>query len=164
GVTPERLGVRPRDGGPAQTDGRAIWRLLAEHWHAFRGTPSRLWLELTFPDGFGLGEARPGPATAHEAYDAIAAPPAAPGRRPRGEAGGRGGAPAHGRRQHRVEDRAHHVRADPGVRRQAGQGRGPRPGRGDPLNPEEHRPSPVALLAPRRPGRPASSGPPGASP
>src|SRR5690606_23455289 len=83
GVTPERLGVRPRDGGPAQTDGRAIWRLLAEHWHAFRGTPSRLWLELTFRDVFGLGEVRLGPATADEVYDAIAARPAEPGFRPR---------------------------------------------------------------------------------
>ncbi|MFO7250182.1 MAG: glucuronate isomerase [Actinomycetes bacterium] len=83
GVTPERLGVRPRDGGPAQTDGRAIWRLLAEHWHAFRGTPSRLWLELTFRDVFGLGEVRLGPATADEVYDAIAARLAEPGFRPR---------------------------------------------------------------------------------
>ena len=83
GVTPERLGVRPRDGGPAQTDGRAIWRLLAEHWHAFRGTPSRMWLELTFRDVFGLGEVRLGPATADEVYDAIAARLAEPGFRPR---------------------------------------------------------------------------------
>lgn len=83
GVTPERLGVAPRDGGPYETDGRAIWRLLAEHWHAFRGTPSRMWLELTFRDVFGLGEVRLGPDTADEVYDAVAARLAEPGFRPR---------------------------------------------------------------------------------
>src|SRR3981189_1421628 len=49
GITPARLGVA-RDAssteGPAsEVDGRDIWRLFAAHWHLFRGTPSRLWLE-----------------------------------------------------------------------------------------------------------------------
>jgi Glucuronate isomerase len=83
GVTPERLGVAPLDGGPAERDGRAIWRILAENWHLFRGTPSRLWLELTFRDVFGLDDVRLGPATADAVYDAIAERLADPAFRPR---------------------------------------------------------------------------------
>jgi glucuronate isomerase len=83
GVTPDRLGVRPLDGGPAEQDGRAIWRLFAEHWHLFRGTPSRLWLELTFRDVFGLGAVRLSPETADELYDAVAERLAKPEFRPR---------------------------------------------------------------------------------
>ena len=54
GVPPHRLGVATRNGDPAETDGRTIWRTFAEHWHLFRGTPSRLWLEQTFAEVFGV--------------------------------------------------------------------------------------------------------------
>ncbi|MEV5407965.1 glucuronate isomerase [Thermopolyspora sp. NPDC052614] len=83
GVAPERLGVARLDGGPVEEDGRAIWRVLAENWHLFRGTPSRLWLELTFREVFGLGDVRLGPETADDVYDAIAGRLAEPGFRPR---------------------------------------------------------------------------------
>ena len=83
GVPPDRLGVRPLDGGPAETDGRAIWRLFAAHWHLFRGTPSRLWLELILRDVFGLGDVRLTPGTADAVYDAIAERLAEPRFRPR---------------------------------------------------------------------------------
>jgi glucuronate isomerase len=53
GVALERLGVPDRNGVPA-TDPRAAWRLFAEHWHLFRGTPSRLWLDHVFATVFGL--------------------------------------------------------------------------------------------------------------
>ncbi|GGM06804.1 glucuronate isomerase [Micromonospora yangpuensis] len=82
GVPPGRLGVPTVDGSPTETDGRAIWRLFAAHWHLFRGTPSRLWLEQTFREVFGLSTAL-GPATADEVYDAIAARLAEPEFRPR---------------------------------------------------------------------------------
>ena len=82
GITPDRLGVPRTDGGEVETDGRVIWRLLAQHWHLFRGTPSRLWLEQTFRTVFGI-ETPLGPATADELYDAIAARIAEPGFRPR---------------------------------------------------------------------------------
>ena len=82
GVPPATLGVRTLDGEPYETDGRTIWRRFAEHWHLFRGTPSRLWLEETFGQVFGVTTAL-GPDTADEVYDAIAARLAEPEFRPR---------------------------------------------------------------------------------
>ncbi|MGW0505961.1 glucuronate isomerase [Micromonospora sp. NPDC003241] len=82
GVLPAELGVPTRDGSPVETDGRRIWRRFAEHWHLFRGTPSRLWLEQTLTEVFGL-DARLSPQTADEVYDALAARLAEPDFRPR---------------------------------------------------------------------------------
>ncbi|MET0148780.1 MAG: glucuronate isomerase, partial [Acidimicrobiales bacterium] len=48
----EALGVSPRDGSPAESDGRRIWRTFAEHIHLFRGTPSKLWLDHTLAEVF----------------------------------------------------------------------------------------------------------------
>ena len=70
GVPLESLGVPRVDGGPGETDPRAIWRLFAGHYHLFRATPSRLWLDHTFETLFGLGV----PLSAETAdlyYDAI---------------------------------------------------------------------------------------------
>ncbi len=50
----EALGVEPRDGGGAPADPRSAWRLFARHYHAFRGTPSRLWLDWVFAETFGI--------------------------------------------------------------------------------------------------------------
>jgi glucuronate isomerase len=72
GVRLEDLGVPRRDGGPVETDPRAIWRRFAAHWHLFRGTPTRLWLDQTFQDLFGL-DVRLSADTADETFDAIAA-------------------------------------------------------------------------------------------
>ncbi|MDQ7910645.1 glucuronate isomerase [Phytohabitans sp. ZYX-F-186] len=82
GVPPASLGVRTLDGEPYETDGRTIWRRFAEHWRLFRGTPSRLWLEETFREVFGV-ETALGPDTADQVYDAIAAKLAEPEFRPR---------------------------------------------------------------------------------
>jgi glucuronate isomerase len=82
GIPPARLGVPRRDGAPTETDGRAIWRLLAENWHLFRGTPSRLWLERTFSTVFGV-ETPLSTATADAIYDEISARLAEPAFRPR---------------------------------------------------------------------------------
>ncbi len=82
GVSPDRLGVARTDGARVEADGRAIWRLLAQNWHLFRGTPSRLWLELAFTDVFGL-DLTLSPGTADEVYDALAAKLAQPDFRPR---------------------------------------------------------------------------------
>ena len=96
--------------------------LFAEHWHLFRGTPSRLWLERTFADGVRRRHAARGRTTADEVYDAA--------RRP----AGRAGVPAPGAVravQHRGA-RHHRVPAGrPGPARQAGRrrlGRARRPG------------------------------------
>jgi glucuronate isomerase len=82
GIRPAELGVPTRNGEPVQTDGRAIWRLFARHWHLFRGTPSRLWLEQTFTEVFGV-DTPLRPQTADQVYDALAARLAEPAFRPR---------------------------------------------------------------------------------
>jgi len=71
GIALEDLGVPRADGGPVQTDGRAIWRLFAANFHLFRGTPSRLWLDHAFSTVFGWHE-RLSADTADAAYDHIA--------------------------------------------------------------------------------------------
>ncbi|BCH28695.1 uronate isomerase [Mesorhizobium sp. L-8-10] len=70
GLPLERLGIPRSDGGPVETDGRKIWRLFAEHFHLFRGTPTKLWLEHTFETLFGL-DAPLSARTADLFYDRI---------------------------------------------------------------------------------------------
>jgi glucuronate isomerase len=72
GVPLEALGVARRDGGAVVTDGREIWRMLATHYALFRGTPSKLWLDHTLQEVFGVTE----PLSAESAdviYDDISA-------------------------------------------------------------------------------------------
>jgi glucuronate isomerase len=82
GVRLEDLGVARRDSGPVEIDGRKIWRLFAEHYHLFRGTPTRAWLDHAFATLFGL-DRRLSAETADECYDAIAEALARPEYRPR---------------------------------------------------------------------------------
>ncbi|MDQ3453009.1 MAG: glucuronate isomerase [Actinomycetota bacterium] len=70
GVALEDLGVPSRDGWPVEDDPRAIWRRLAEHWHLFRGTPSRLWLEQALHEVFDV-TTRLSADTADEVYDQL---------------------------------------------------------------------------------------------
>jgi len=49
GVSLEALGIRNPDADP-----RESWRLFAERYHLFRGTPSRMWLDWVFAESFGL--------------------------------------------------------------------------------------------------------------
>jgi glucuronate isomerase len=80
GVALDDLGVggRPLTGAGS----RRAWRLLAEHWAAFRGTPSRFWMDSVLADVFGVRE-RMAPETADAIYDRIAEAIAAPDFRPR---------------------------------------------------------------------------------
>jgi glucuronate isomerase len=70
GVPLDALGVPTANGSPTEQDGRRIWRTFAEHYHLFRGTPSRLWLDWVFAEVFGL-DVQLEPATADLYYDAI---------------------------------------------------------------------------------------------
>ena len=54
GVSLDALGVPTVDGSPVESDPRTIWRLFADHYHLFRGTPSRMWLDWVFAEIFGL--------------------------------------------------------------------------------------------------------------
>ncbi|MBL4808227.1 MAG: glucuronate isomerase [Rhodobacteraceae bacterium] len=71
GINLADLGVPRADGGPTETDGRKIWRKFAENYYLMRGTPSRLWLDYSFENTFGLTE-RLNADTADSYYDHIA--------------------------------------------------------------------------------------------
>ncbi len=72
GVPLESLGVRPLDGSPAEGDGRLVWRALADGYHLFRGTPSKLWLDHTLEEVFGVTVPLR-PETSDEIYDEVMA-------------------------------------------------------------------------------------------
>ncbi|WP_158814158.1 glucuronate isomerase [Methylocapsa sp. S129] len=71
GVALEDLGVPRADGAPVETDPRKVWRLFAQHYHLFAGTPTRLWLDHAFETLFGL-EGRLGAENADRYYQVIA--------------------------------------------------------------------------------------------
>src|SRR5688500_1489294 len=81
GVSLDALGVPEKD-GQLQADPRSAWRLLASHYHLFRGTPSRLWLDHVFAEVFGI-EMVLEAATADLYYDRIGEALATPAFRPR---------------------------------------------------------------------------------
>jgi len=81
GIDLDALAIPRRDGAPA-TDPRAAWRLFAENYRLFRGTPSRLWLDHVFAEVFGIDVMLEG-ATADRYYDAINAALATEAFRPR---------------------------------------------------------------------------------
>jgi glucuronate isomerase len=56
GIPMESLGVAPIDGASpaAETDPRKIWQTFADHWHLFRATPTRAWLEYELREVFGI--------------------------------------------------------------------------------------------------------------
>jgi len=56
GIPLESLGVPTVDGTPVETDARRIWRTFAAHYHLFRATPSRTWLDHVFQEVFGFEE------------------------------------------------------------------------------------------------------------
>jgi glucuronate isomerase len=82
GVAMEDLGVPRRDGGPVETDHRAIWRRFARNFHLFRGTPTGIWIADELHDIFGI-DAPLNADNADAVYDAIARRLDAPELRPR---------------------------------------------------------------------------------
>ena len=78
GVALEDLGL----GAGAGRDPRAVFDILAAHWHKFLGTPSHLWLDATFRDVFGIDTPLT-PETASAIYDHIDAALQTPEFRPR---------------------------------------------------------------------------------
>lgn len=69
GISLESLGV-PQVDGKQSADPREVWRIFARHYHLFRGTPTRLWLDYAFQEQFGLQE-RLNERNADEYYDVI---------------------------------------------------------------------------------------------
>jgi len=82
GVAMEDLGVPRADGGPVETDPRAIWRRFAENYHLFHGTPSRIWHDWVYAEAFGI-EVRLSAETADHYFDLIDAALKTPAFRPR---------------------------------------------------------------------------------
>lgn len=66
GVSMQDLGIRQ-----SNPDSRKIWRIFAEHYYLFRGTPTRIWLDYEFENLFGLDQ-RLTAATADHYFDVIA--------------------------------------------------------------------------------------------
>ncbi len=80
GVPLGDLGV---GGRPLTADqSRRAWRLLAENWKSFRGTPSRFWMDSVLADVFGVTE-RLAPESADGIFDRVTEAIAEPGFRPR---------------------------------------------------------------------------------
>jgi len=77
GVPLEALGI----GNPA-ADPRASWRLFAERYHLFRGTPSRMWLDWVFAEAFGI-DVQLGAESSDHYFDTITTALATPAFRPR---------------------------------------------------------------------------------
>ena len=83
GVSLESLGVPARDPETAiERDPRKVWRLFAAHYHLFRGTPSRAWLDFELHELFGIRE-RLAAESADRIYDQIAERLVSPEFRPR---------------------------------------------------------------------------------
>jgi glucuronate isomerase len=78
GVSMLELGIRQAH----PPDPRKIWRIFAEHYYLFRGTPTRLWLDYEFEVLFGL-EDRLCAANADRYYDVISEKLRQPEFRPR---------------------------------------------------------------------------------
>ncbi len=82
GVPLEALGIPRRDGQPVERDARRIWHTFAAHYHLFRGTPTRTWLDHAFATVFGIDE-RLTVESADRYFDRINAALAEPSCRPR---------------------------------------------------------------------------------
>lgn len=77
GISLDALGI-----GGAPADPRESWRLFAEHYHLFRGTPTRIWMDWVFAEVFGI-EVQFSAATSDLYYDHITEALAANAFRPR---------------------------------------------------------------------------------
>jgi glucuronate isomerase len=81
GVSLESLGI-PQLDNRESADPREVWRIFAKHYYLFRGTPTRLWLDYTFENEFGLRQ-RLSADNADDYYDIIAKKLDTPEFRPR---------------------------------------------------------------------------------
>ena len=71
GVDLAQLGIADINGERAAVDPQEVWRIFADHYYLFRGTPSRIWLDHVFGEVFGIEEPL-SPETADSYYQTIA--------------------------------------------------------------------------------------------
>lgn len=82
GIPLEKIGIGRRDGTPIETDHRAIWQTIADHWYLFRATPTAIWIRDELASIFGIDEVLDS-ANAQAIYDTIAEALARPDFTPR---------------------------------------------------------------------------------
>jgi glucuronate isomerase len=70
GIPMEALGIPSINGTKVEKDPRKIWKLFAENYYLFLGTPSGIWLNHEFSVVFGIKEKLNG-ANADKIYDEI---------------------------------------------------------------------------------------------
>ena len=70
GISLDALGIPRKDGSRREQDPRKIWKLFADNYHLFRGTPSGVWLDHEFSVVFGIKDRLDG-TTALRVYDEI---------------------------------------------------------------------------------------------
>lgn len=70
GIPLETLGIPSVGGAPVERDPREIWRVFAQNYYLFRGTPSRIWVDHAFQDVFGITQ-RLSADTADAIYDQL---------------------------------------------------------------------------------------------
>jgi glucuronate isomerase len=70
GISLDALGVARSDGSSSNIDPAAVWQLFGDHYHLFRGTPTRLWMDHIFTEVFGIN-ARLDSASAAEFFAEI---------------------------------------------------------------------------------------------
>jgi glucuronate isomerase len=69
GISMESIGV-PQVDGKQSADPREVWRIFARNYYLFRGTPTRLWIDYSFAENFGLKD-RLSADNADEYYEII---------------------------------------------------------------------------------------------
>lgn len=82
GVSMDDLGIGRQTLEDSRPESRKVWRIFAEHYYLFRGTPTRMWLDYAFHELFGLDE-RLSAKTADHYFDTISEKLALPEFRPR---------------------------------------------------------------------------------
>lgn len=82
GIALETLGIQPVDGSTIDSDPREVWRCFASHYYLFRGTPSRLWIDHSLQEVFGVDQVLSA-ETADDIYDQISHALSQPEFRPR---------------------------------------------------------------------------------
>jgi glucuronate isomerase len=70
GIPLESIGVPRLDGRPVEKDHRKIWKIFAENFYLFRGTPSGVWFAEELRSLFGIGEKLDG-RSAGKIYDRV---------------------------------------------------------------------------------------------
>ena len=56
GISLESLGIPTHDGSSFERDPVKIWKIFADHYYLFRGTPTAMWLDYTFKHVFEISE------------------------------------------------------------------------------------------------------------